>query len=44
MKIESDAQQACYKRIVPWMQDMFLEAAVMFEDDSVFEHSLVGST
>ena len=36
MEFESTAQQACYNRIVPWMQDLFGEAAVLFEDEPLF--------
>ncbi|MEO0770159.1 MAG: YbjN domain-containing protein, partial [Cyanobacteria bacterium J06649_4] len=36
MDFESTAQQACYRRIVPWMQDLFGDAAVVFEDEPLF--------
>ena len=36
MEFESTAQRACYNRIVPWMQDLFGEAAVLFEDEPLF--------
>ena len=36
MEFESNAQRACYNRIVPWMQDLFGEAAVLFEDEPLF--------
>ena len=36
MEFKSNAQRACYNRIVPWMQDLFGDAAVMFEDEPLF--------
>lgn len=36
MEFESTAQRACYKRIVPWMEDLFGDAAVVFEDEPLF--------
>ena len=36
MEFESTAQKACYQRIVPWMQDIFGDAAVAFEDEPLF--------
>lgn len=36
MEFQSNAQRACYNRIVPWMQDLFGDAAVMFEDEPLF--------
>jgi hypothetical protein len=36
MEFESNAQRACYRRIVPWMEDLFGEAAVLFEDEPLF--------
>ena len=36
MEFASNAQRACYNRIVPWMQDLFGDAAVLFEDEPLF--------
>lgn len=36
MEFENTAQKACYHRIVPWMEDLFGEAAVVFEDEPFF--------
>ena len=36
MSFESKAQKACYERILPWMQDLFGEAVVRFEDEPLF--------
>lgn len=36
MEFESNAQRACYERIVPWMKALFGEAAVIFEDEPLF--------
>lgn len=36
MEFKSTAQRACYQRIVPWMNHLFGEAAVVFEDEPLF--------
>ncbi len=36
MEFESTAQKACYQRIVPWMENLFGDAAVVFEDEPLF--------
>ncbi len=33
MEFKSTAQRACYQRIVPWMEHLFGDAAVFFEDE-----------
>ncbi|MBE9076901.1 YbjN domain-containing protein [Romeria aff. gracilis LEGE 07310] len=36
MEFQSIAQQICYSRIAPWMQDLFGESTVAFEDEPLF--------
>lgn len=36
MEFQSIAQQICYSRIAPWMQDLFGELTVAFEDEPLF--------
>ncbi|NEP16379.1 MAG: YbjN domain-containing protein [Leptolyngbya sp. SIO4C1] len=36
MEFQSPAQKACYERIAPWMQELFGESAVAFEDEPLF--------
>ncbi|MEM8542974.1 MAG: YbjN domain-containing protein [Cyanobacteria bacterium P01_H01_bin.119] len=36
MEFKTETQKACYERIKPWMQDLFSEAVVTFEDEPLF--------
>jgi hypothetical protein len=36
MEFQSQAQQACYERILPWFQELFGDAVVAFEDEPLF--------
>lgn len=36
MEFESPAQKACYERIAPWMDDLFGNSVVAFEDEPLF--------
>jgi hypothetical protein len=36
MEFQSQAQKACYERIAPWMEDLFGESTVAFEDEPLF--------
>ncbi|MEO0352280.1 MAG: hypothetical protein AAF282_19750, partial [Cyanobacteria bacterium P01_A01_bin.15] len=36
MDFQSSAQKTCYDRIAPWMDELFGEATVAFEDEPLF--------
>lgn len=36
MEFQTSAQQKCYERIAPWMQELFGDSAVAFEDEPLF--------
>ncbi|NJL86772.1 MAG: YbjN domain-containing protein [Leptolyngbyaceae cyanobacterium SM1_1_3] len=36
MEFKTAAQEACYKRVDPWMHELFNESVVTFEDEPLF--------